>query len=139
ELNVCGAVPPYNYILGGKLVALLALSPQVVQDYRKRYGSRASDIASRLKGQEVIRPADLVYVGTTSLYRVGSSQYNRLKLPAGLMGDNSPEVKWEKLGETSGYGTLHISRLTLQCLEEITSPDGVTEVNHVFGEGPSPK
>ena len=34
ELNVCGAIPPYNEILGGKLVALLALSPQVVHDYK---------------------------------------------------------------------------------------------------------
>ncbi|MBP2018538.1 hypothetical protein J2Z79_001953 [Symbiobacterium terraclitae] len=139
ELNVCGAIPPYNHLLGGKLVALLALSPQVVADYRERYGNRPSDIASRLKGQKVIRPAELVYVGTTSLYRVGSSQYNRLKLPAGLLRPDAPPVRWDRIGETSGYGTLHISRLTLQCLEDITSSEGVTQVNHVFGEGPSPK
>ena len=74
ELNVCGAIPPYNEILGGKLVALLATSPQVIHDYKERYGHKASEIASRLKGEAVYRPADLVYVGTTSLYYVGSSQ-----------------------------------------------------------------
>lgn len=139
ELNVCGAIPPYNEILGGKLVALVMLSPQVVSDYRHRYGDRPSDIASRLKGEHVVRPAELVYVGTTSLYRVGSSQYNRLKLPAGILRDQAPEVRWELVGETTGYGTLHISRLTLQCLEEVAYDGGVTHVNHVFGEGPSPK
>ena len=56
ELNVCGAIPPYNEILGGKLVALLATSPQVVHDYKTRYENKASEIASRLKGQPVCRP-----------------------------------------------------------------------------------
>lgn len=75
ELNVCGAIPPYNEILGGKLAALLALSPQAINDYKSRYGHRKSEIASRLKNEDVIRPAELVYVGTTSLYHVGSGQY----------------------------------------------------------------
>lgn len=38
ELNVCGAIPPYNEVLGGKLVALLAISPQVVYDYKEQIG-----------------------------------------------------------------------------------------------------
>lgn len=139
ELTVCGAIPPYNEILGGKLIALLMLSPEVVRDYRERYGQRPSDIASRLKGVEVIRPADLTFLETTSLYKVGSSQYNRLRLPAGLFGPNSQEIQWERIGETTGYGTLHISRLTVQCMEELLSEDGYQSVNHVFGEGSSPK
>ncbi|MGB4872300.1 MAG: Druantia anti-phage system protein DruA, partial [Candidatus Promineifilaceae bacterium] len=64
EVNVCGAIPPYNHLLGGKLVALLMLSPRVVADYRQRYGGRESDIASRMKGEAVVKPAELVYVGT---------------------------------------------------------------------------
>lgn len=143
ELNVCGAVPPYNDLLGGKLVALLALSPEVVCDYRDRYGSRPSDIASRMKGSDVVRPAELVFLGTTSLFKGGSSQYNRLLLPKGLFGPESPEVRWRLLknnrhprGETRGYGTLHISRSTLMALDEATD---ITSVNHAFGEGASPK
>jgi hypothetical protein len=30
DLTVCGAVPPYNEILGGKLVAAMIGSPEVV-------------------------------------------------------------------------------------------------------------
>lgn len=137
ELNVCGAIPPYNEILGGKLVALLATSPQVIHDYKDRYSNKASMIASRLKGQDVYRPADLVYVGTTSLYYVGSSQYNRLKIPGDIF-QSDFDVVWKKLGMTIGYGTLHISKATTLSLTEATS-DGFNRINHVFGEGASPK
>lgn len=138
ELNVCGAVPPYNEILGGKLAALLALTPQIIYDYRTRYGQRQSEIASRLKGEVVVRPADLVYVGTTSLYFVGSSQYNRLKLPKEVLGDDY-EIRWAELGKTIGFGTLHISRSTTAALVEAAENVGYTRINHVFGEGASPK
>lgn len=137
ELNVCGAIPPYNEILGGKLAALLATSPQVIVDYRKRYSDRKSEIATRLKGEDVCRPADLVYIGTTSLYYVGSSQYNRLKLPGRLF-NSSYDVQWKELGKTVGFGTLHISKSTTRCLEEATN-EGFSRINHVFGEGTSPK
>jgi len=70
-MNVCGAVPPYNELLAGKLAALLMISPQVVADYCRRYGDRPSDIASRMKGEDVVRPARLIFVSTSSLYQVG--------------------------------------------------------------------
>lgn len=137
ELNVCGAVPPYNEILAGKLAALLAISPQVIHDYKERYGNKASMIASRIKGENVYRPADLVYVGTTSLYSVGSSQYNRLKIPGSIF-DSDFDIVWKKLGMTIGFGTLHISKATTLSLAEATN-DGFNRINHVFGEGASPK
>ena len=137
ELNVCGAIPPYNEILGGKLVALLATSPQVIHDYRERYASKASMIASRLKGADVFRPADLVYVGTTSLYYVGSSQYNRLKIPGSVFNSDF-DIVWKRLGMTIGFGTMHISKATTLSLTEATS-NGYNRINHVFGEGASPK
>ena len=136
ELNVCGAIPPYNEILGGKLVALLATSPQVIHDYKERYEGRSSEIASKIKGSEVCRPADLVYIGTTSLYSIGSSQYNRLHIPKSEI-DSKMDIRWEKLGKTTGYGTLHISRATSSCLKDFMGEN--SKVNHVFGEGPSPK
>ncbi len=137
ELNVCGAIPPYNEVLGGKLVALLATSPQVIHDYKERYSEKASMIASRLKGENVFRPADLVYVGTTSLYYVGSSQYNRLKIPGSVFNSDF-DIVWKKLGMTIGFGTMHISKATTLSLTEATS-DGYNRINHVFGEGASPK
>ncbi|MGE0606572.1 MAG: Druantia anti-phage system protein DruA [Pirellulales bacterium] len=139
ELNVCGAIPPYNELLAGKLTALLAISPTVVADYRRRYGERPSDIASRMKGSSVVRPAELVFVGTSSLYAGGASQYNRLRLPKELFGSTA-DVVWQRLGITAGYGTLHISRETLNALENVLVVQGkASRSNHVFGEGASPK
>lgn len=137
ELNICGAIPPYNEVLGGKLVALLATSPQIIHDYKKRYADKPSEIASRLKGEPVFRSADLAYIGTTSLYYVGSSQYNRLKIPHNVF-NSSFDVTWKRLGMTIGFGTMHISKATTMSLTEATS-DGFNRINHVFGEGASPK
>ena len=36
DLTICGAIPPYNEVLGGKLVAMLMMSPEVVAEYRRR-------------------------------------------------------------------------------------------------------
>ncbi len=138
ELNICGAVPPYNELLAGKLTALLMCSPQVAADYRERYGTAESEIASQLKGEPVVRPAELVYIGTTALYTAGASQYNRLKLPAGLLRKDAPATPIRYLGITEGYGTSHISDATTIALE-IASSDNFLDVNHVMGEGVSPK
>lgn len=138
ELNICGAIPPYNHLLAGKLTALLICSPQIANDYKRRYGAARSEIASQLKGSDVIRPAELVYIGTTALYTAGSSQYNRLRLPAGLLRADAPETIIECIGVTLGYGTSHISDATTAALEAAASDDFL-QVNHVLGEGISPK
>lgn len=138
ELNICGAVPPYNELLAGKLTALLMCSPQVAADYRERYGAAESEIASQLKGEPVVRPAELVYIGTTALYTAGASQYNRLKLPAGLLRNDAPTTPIRYLGITEGYGTSHISDAATIALEIASNADFL-DVNHVMGEGVSPK
>ena len=139
ELNVCGAIRPYNELLVGKLVALCALTPYVIDTYRERYKNRPSEIASQMLGESVCRTPDLVYVGTTSLYSVGSSQYNRLVLPGEMIGA-SFDLRFQELEErTQGFGTFHISRKTIDALEHVLEKDGSHTVNHQFGEGASPK
>jgi hypothetical protein len=85
EITTCGAVAPYNHILGGKLVSLLMLSPQVADDYRRRYGAEPAIISSMMKNARVVPDSRLVFLGTTSLYAHGASQYNRLRLPRGII------------------------------------------------------
>lgn len=139
ELNVCGAVRPYNELLAGKLVALSAITPFVIDTYKERYKNRASEIASQMLGVDVIRTPDLVYVGTTSLYSVGSSQYNRLVIPGEEI-DSQFDIRFNELSElTQGFGTFHISRQTTEALEAVLEKDGSHTINHQFGEGASPK
>lgn len=140
EITTCGAIAPYNHILGGKLVALLLLSPQVGADYRERYGDKPSLIASQLMNQPVVRSVELVYLGTTSLYGLGSSQYNRLRLPAGLLHPEQPEIRYREIGQTSGFGTVQFSSDTSRALAKMDEYlYGYQDVNHIFGEGFSPK
>src|SRR5207249_2521505 len=62
DLTICGAIPPYNEVLGGKLLAMLMMSPEVVAEYRRRYASVPSVIASSMAGRPVVRPADLAFI-----------------------------------------------------------------------------
>lgn len=102
EITTCGAIDPYSRLLGGKLVALLLLSPEVADDYRKRYGDRASIISSQLKNEERKKDCTLAWLNTTSLYSMGSSQYERLRLPAGAISEDQPETSFQHIGRTLG-------------------------------------
>ncbi len=136
DIIVCGAIPPYNELLGGKLVSILACSPQVISDYTSRYKKQVSEIASRMKGKRVIRDSRLAYMGTTSLYAVGSSQYNRIKVPI----TEDFELNYKKVGVTEGFGTVYFSKSTTDLLSRILEiTDGGKKINHIFGEGTSPR
>ena len=140
EITTCGAVAPYNRMLGGKLVALLLLSPEVTADNRRRYGQRPTIIRSQLKNERVVPDNTLVWLGTTSLFAHGSSQYKRLRLPAGVIAADQAEIRYTYLGNTTGYGTIHFADDTVRALERVMrNRRGYRDVNSVFGEGASPR
>jgi hypothetical protein len=141
DISVCGAVQPYNAILGGKLVAMLAASPEAVFEYRQRYQNAESEIASAMAGRSVVRMPDLVLLGTTSLYGVGSSQYNRIRVPCDRIGGlGSDELRYEKLGHSEAFGTSQYADDTVEALTKLAqqSANG-SRINSIFGEGGSPK
>lgn len=141
DLSVCGAVAPYNTILGGKLVALLAASREAHDAWRSKYKEQVSIISSQMAGRPICRPADLKVLTTTSLYGRGSSQYNRLRLPAGTYRGLKEGLEWKKLEKTTaGYGTLHMGADTVQRLREFSEDAyGARRINNRFGEGTSPR
>jgi len=140
DISVCGAVQPYNAILGGKLVAMLAASPEVVLAYRARYASAESEIASAMAGRAIVRKPTLVLMGTTSLYGTGSSQYNRIKIPCDRLGGFPGElITYDELGRSESFGTSQYSEETVEALEILVSQAGSGRVNSIFGEGVSPK
>lgn len=141
DITVCGAVQPYNAILGGKLVAMLAASPDVVLAYRQRYGAAESEIASSMAGRPIVRQSDLVLLGTSSLYGVGSSQYNRVRVPAERLGGRKgDEIRYLELGRSEAFGTSQFSGSTVAALIDLVQrSSGGQRVNSIFGEGVSPK
>jgi hypothetical protein len=141
DITVCGAVQPYNAILGGKLVAMLCTSPEVLLEYCHRYSEAESEIASSIAGRAILRSPTLALLGTTSLYGVGSSQYNRIRIPCDRLGGAPTDViSYEDLGHSEAYGTSQYAEDTVDALVDIVqqSADG-QRVNSIFGEGQSPK
>jgi len=141
DINACGAIQPYNAILVGKLVSMLAVSPVVVAEYKRRYVSSISQIASSMAGRPIIRKPELVYLGTTSLYGNGSSQYNRIKIPAEVLGgDRNDSLVYRELGRSISFGTSQFSDDTVEALVECMRQSTHGErVHSIFGEGVSPR
>jgi hypothetical protein len=141
DITVCGAIAPYNHILGGKLVGLLLASPGAATAYVKRYRQAESVIASSIAGRPIRRRPSLVLLGTTSLYGVASSQYNRLQIPADALGGAPGAVfGYMPLGRTVGYGSFHFSQDTMALIEIVLARhQGGRAVNSIFGEGVNPK
>lgn len=141
DVTVCGAVAPYNRILGGKLVCTLLTSPEVVQYYGKRYAGQESIIASSMKGKAVRRVPRLVLLSTTSLYGRGSSQYNRVKIPASVAGGAEGDVvEYKHLGHSKGYGSFHFSAETVRVIDtQLSRRQDGKRVNSIFGEGVNPR
>ncbi len=142
DVSICGAVHPYNELLGGKLVALLLTSSEVRDAYARRYGGQVSIIASQMAGRAISKPAHLRILTTTSLYGVGSSQYNRLVLSQADHPELSSDIRWGAIGKslTGGFGTLHLGGETAHALRSMAmARHDSRRVNNRFGEGTSPR
>lgn len=140
DISVAGAVAPYQAILGGKLVSLMLASPEVRQAYAQRYSQSASIIASGMKGEPVTRTPNLVLLCTTGLFAGGSSQYNRVRLPAARAGGSTGEIRYHQLDFETEFATFHISQATMSEMRKYSEQwhDG-SNVHGIFGEGVNPK
>jgi hypothetical protein len=119
DIFTLGALPPYNRLLGGKLVAMAACSDEVREAYRLAYKGRVTEMEKR------VLPAHLVALTTTSAFG-RSSIYNRLKYKGQLLA--------ESLGFTNGYGNFHLQRL-YPLFKEYLDSIGI-DTKGGYGTGP---
>jgi hypothetical protein len=140
DIIVCGSIAPYNHLLGGKLICMLLTSPEISQYYNEKYGEYVSLIASSMNGKAVVRKPQLVLLGTTSLYGVGSSQYNRIKIPVEEVGGEAQkQIEYKELGFSEGFGSFHFSSNTISLADAVAGRENKrTRVNSIFGEGANP-
>lgn len=118
-----GAVPPYNMLLGGKLVASLIRSQEVVETFQAKYHQSVGVISGQSKH------ARLVAVTTTSALG-RSSLYNRLRIGG--------QSIFDSIGSTSGWGHFHISDELFDDLRGYLSSVGDPYANsHSYGQGPN--
>lgn len=119
DAYVIGALPPYNYLLGGKLISYILASKEVRKIYENKYRDKLTLISGKKRNK-------LAGLFTTSLYG-RSSQYNRIKY--------NDELLYKPIGETKGYGTLHLTKETFSAMQDYLSSKGVNLSNR-FGSGP---
>ena len=118
-----GALPPYNELLGGKMVGLALTSNEVRKAYEKKYEGRKT----LMKKREI--PNKLLFITTTSAYGK-SSVYERI---------NYKDEKVSKfIGFTAGKGTFHISQELYEEALKYLEQKGIN-TERGYGTGPSRK
>lgn len=123
DAYVLGAVPPYNGLLGGKLVASLLRSQELYNDFKEAYGSTEGLISKQEKSARLLAI-------TTSSSMGRSSVYNRLKL--------SGRDYLQPIGYTRGWGHFHIPDSFFYELREYLRLIGHRYADqHGFGQGPN--
>jgi len=120
DAYVLGAMPPYNFLLGGKLLSYILASNEIRNIYSRKYEKQITLIKKR-------KANDLVAIFVTSLYG-RSSQYNRIKFYNDLL--------FKHIGETKGYGSLHLSDETFNAMKKLLHNRDILVTNK-FGDGPN--
>ena len=128
---VLGALPPYNRILGGKLVALLATSSEVVKHFRVKYSNYKGIISEKRKNPRLV-------LLTTSSALGRSSIYNRLRIPGGVAFLSNVDDDRIPTWYTKGFGHFHIDNHTFKELQRLLERRGHSYAKgNNFGDGPN--
>jgi hypothetical protein len=123
DVFVLGAVPPYNELLCGKLMALLAASNEVRETIRARYAGRPTIIRGEAKDPRLV-----LLTTTSALGR--SSLYNRLKVEGRLI--------YQRIGLTEGWGHFHLCNGTFEAMKRyLEAIDHPVVCAHQYGSGPN--
>jgi hypothetical protein len=127
DIYAFGAVPPYSYLLGGKLVATIANSERIRRDFMKKYGKGRSNITKR---NSKSRKGGLLLLTTTGAFGE-SSILDRLQGP-----DKS--LLWDFVGFTQGWGFFHLNNgIATKIYEYLKQTNNKIVKKHRFGDGPN--
>ncbi len=124
DAYVLGAVPPYNALLCGKMLACLLRSTDVAEAFAAKYRNYVSIISGKRR-----RKAPLAMI-TTSSALGRSSVYNRLRLGG--------DQYFLSVGQTQGYGHFHIPDslfLDMRLYLEMVGHEYANK--HSYGNGPN--
>lgn len=116
-----GAVPPYSFLLCGKLIALLAVSNEVRESFRRKYEGNFSLIQKR-------KLSGYIALVTTTSALGRSSLYNRLRF--------RKRLAFERVGQTQGFGEFHFSNGLYDAMVEFAKSKATATAKHeLWGSG----
>lgn len=120
---VLGAVPPYNALMCGKLIACLIRTSEVKKAFQRKYSSGKGLISKKSKDSKLC-------MVTTSSALGRSSVYNRLKLDG--------QKIFTSIGFTEGWGHFHISDSLFEDMRGFLRRrrDKYAQ-NYKYGDGPN--
>lgn len=129
DAYVLGSVPPYNHLLGGKLIASLATSKEVRQDFKNKYEGKKAIISGK------VREGHLVLI-TTNTALGKSSMLSRLNFSSSSF-QEAPRRLWEHIGWTAGNGHFHFDNgLFDEMIGFLREKDDPIVKKYEFGNGP---
>lgn len=123
DAYVLGALPPYNSLLCGKLIASLLRTKELYDDFKSEYGKSTGIISGEEKGARLLAV-------TTSSSMGKSSVYNRVRL--------ADREYLKPIGYTKGWGHFHIpENIFSEMREYLRTIDHPYADLHQFGDGPN--
>lgn len=123
DAYVLGALPPYNLLLGGKLIACLVRSLEVYSEFQLHYGNTTGIISNEQKSARLLAV-------TTSSSMGRSSVYNRLKL--------NGISYMESIGFSGGWGHFHVPDDLFTEFRVYLRNQGHDYADlHSYGQGPN--
>lgn len=130
EVVICGALPPFGNLLGGKLVTMMMNHPLIRATLDREIGVLLAGSFDNVKIEKWLPRFGPLLTTTKGLYPNHSSQYNRVRIP--LVNES---VKLQKLGLTQGQTMSHISNRTMTFAVEINSRMGDKGISREYGSG----
>ncbi len=130
EVVICGALPPFGNLLGGKIVAMMMNHPLVRATLDRDIGILLAGSFDRDKIEEWLPRFGPLLTTTKGLFPNHSAQYNRVRIPVGRK-----SLKLDKLGLTQGQTMSHISDRTMSFAVEINLRMGEKGVSREYGSG----
>ncbi len=121
DMFVLGSVPPYSFLLCGKLTALLATSDEVRESFARKYSGRGSLISGQTHDGRLALLTTASALGRSSIY-------NRLKF--------GTRIAFCSVGFTRGYGEFQFSNGLYAAISDYAAENLTPTAKHAsWGTG----
>lgn len=122
DAHILGAVPPYNRLICGKLIAMLATCKEIRNEFRKKYTGKTTETLQRTDTPQLALITTMSALGRSAVY-------NRLKY--------KDRYVFKSIGYTKGYGDFHFQNIYdelysfVKTVQQHRNPDKKFNPNNV--------